>query len=468
MSRIILSVLILVLVVFEGCFSPKAEYEIKAIMELKEDAILRDLSVNRRDTALNQAITLALKRQGTSQKSFVELFGEAFAEIDKDRHLAGLFLSRELKDRITYNSTNDDVLKVLEKEISTEIDNSYNILIARIDNFGIPKRKRRFEIAGNRIFITIKTKSENPERIIGLFEPQGRIEFWETYELEDIYEYLLEANAVIRNKLEEDIIAAESKKQDLLKQGQDKQEDPEKTDQSEEPSLLEQLMEDSGSDDSEDQALRGIEEEFPLFCLLRPRIDNTGNIMRGSAVGLANYKDTAKVNRYLNMKQVRDLFPADIKFLWSAYAIKQPEAGRKTDLYELHAIKGSGRDGSAALDGNLISDARYNFNRKWGTNEIHLGMNPEGTKNWTRFTHFNIGRTIAIVIDNLVYSAPVVKEEIRGGRTVISGNFSIDEAQDLANIINSTAGQKLPGKPKIISVEVTKPHRNNIYEKIKR
>jgi SecD/SecF fusion protein len=443
-SKIILSVLIFVLVLFEGCFSPKAEYEIKAVMEISEDNIIRDLSVNRRDTTLNQAIALALKRRAASRQSFVELFGKAFTEIDRDRPLAALFLSRELKERITYNSTNQDVLKVLEEEISTAINKSYNILLARIDNFGIPKRKRKIEITGNRMFITIKTKYDNPERIIGLFEPQGNLEFWETYELKDIYEHLLAANAVIRYKLEQS----------------DQQE--------EEPLLPEQLMTDSGSVDSEEQAPRARVNEFPLFYILRPRIDNTGNIMRGSAVGRVHFKDTAEVTRYLNIKQARDLFPADIKFLWSAYAIKQPEAGRKTDLYELHAIKGIGRDGSAALYGDLITKAHYNFNRKWGTNEIHLSMNPEGTVNWARFTHQNIGRTIAIVIDKLVYSAPVVQEEIRSGRAVISGNFSIDEAQDLANIINSTAGQRLSGKLRIISLEVTKAHRNNIYEKIKR
>jgi SecD/SecF fusion protein len=443
-SRIILTVLILVLVLFEGCFSPKAEYEIKAVMEINEDGLIRELSVNRKDTTLNRALALALKRRAASRQSFIELFGEAFAEIDKDRPLAGLFLSRELKDRITYNSTNENILKVLEEEIGAAIDNSHDILLARLDNFGIPKRKRKIEINGNRIFITIRTKSENPERITDLFEPRGKLEFWETYELQDIYEHLLAANAVIRNKLEQAV------------------------QQEEEPLLLEQLMADNNAVDTQEQAPLVRVNEFPLFYLLRPRLDDNGNIMKGSAIGRANFKDTAEVTRYMNIKQVKDLFPEDIKFLWSAYAIKQPEAGRKTDLYELHAIKGSGRDGSALLNGDVITEARYNFNRKWATNEVHLSMNPEGTVRWARITYANRGRTIAIVIDNHVYSAPIVMDEIRSGRVVISGNFSIEEAQDLANILNSTAGQKLSGKPKIISLEVTKAHRNNIYEKIKR
>jgi SecD/SecF fusion protein len=413
-SKIVLSILILVLVLFEGCFTPKAEYEIKAVIEISEDGVLRDLSVNRKDTTFNRAIVLARKRQGTSKKSFVELFGEAFAEIDRDRPLAALFTSRELKDRITYNSTNEDVLKVLKEEIGAAIDNSYNILTDRINKFGIPKRKRKIEINSNRLFVTIKFSGEDPNRIISLIQAQGKLGFWETYKLEDIYENLLEANNVIRI-LKEDSIAARSKKQDLLKQGQ----------------------------------------EFPLFYLLHPRTDSNGNPLKGSAVGRADFKDTAEITRYLNMKQVRDLFPADIKFLWSAYTLKHPEAGRHTDIHELYAVRSS-RDDRAALDGDLITKAHYNFNRKFNTHEIYLIMNPEGTVKWARFTHFNIGRTIAIVIDNLVYSAPVVKEEIRSGRAVISGNFSIDEAQDLANILNSNTGRKLSCKMKIISLEVTR------------
>jgi SecD/SecF fusion protein len=457
-SRIILIAPVLILPLIQGCFHPKAEYEIKAVMEIMEDDIIKELSVDRKDTTLNQAIELALKRRVASRKSFIGLFGEAFAEIDRNRPLAGLFLSWELKDRITYNSTNEDVLKVLEEVIGSAIDNSYNILTDRINKFGIPKRKRKIEIDSNRIFVTIKVSGEDPDRIISLFQPQGKLEFWETYELTDIYEYLLESNNVIRNKLEEDIIAAQSKKKDLKERMQVGQEDAEQSGQQEEElSLLEQLEADTNAVDTQ-QASSGIEKEYPLFSLLRPRIDNTGNLMRGSAIGWANSKDTAEITRCLNIKEVKALFPKDIKFLWSAYDLKHPETGRHTDLYELHAIRVNSRDGSALLSGDVITKARCNFNRKWKTYDIHLSMNPEGAKRWAIITRNNIGRTIAMVIDNHVYSAPVVQEEIRSGKAMISGNFSIKEAQDLANILNSTAGQKLSGKLEIIKLEVTKPH----------
>jgi SecD/SecF fusion protein len=422
-------------------------------LEVSSYEIIRALSNYSDDPTFVEALNLAREYQGTSTEDFITLFGRAFETVDPDAQLAAIFSTVELRDRITYNSTNLEVLSVIREEAEKAIDNSFNILRSRIDRFGVSQPNiQRLETHG-RILVELPGIKE-PERVRSLLQGTANLEFWETYDNQEIYPYLVQANERIR-EIEDArrALAAEEEPAEAIEP-----DDPELVEEidraeelsAEEESLLDLLEADTTELDPE-MSPDEIMAEFPLFSVLNPSTGPDGQLMGGSVIGIAEYRDTARVNEYLDMPQVRQIFPRDLRFYWG---VKPPRYDATESFYELHAIKVTSRDGRPPLDGDVITDARVEFGQTQATAEVTMAMNAEGARIWARLTRDNIGSSIAIVLDDYVYSAPRVNQEITGGRSQITGDFTINEAQDLANVLRSGA---LPAPARIIQEAIVGP-----------
>jgi SecD/SecF fusion protein len=420
------------------------------ILEVSVVDVINSLSNYNKDTTYLKAIALAKKMQENSQEDFVTLFGKAFKQVDPNARLAAVFNTFELKEKINYNSTNEDVLKVIREQTNAAIDNSFKILSTRINKFGVVSPNiQKLQTAG-RLLVELPGVKD-PKRVRKLLQGTANLEFWETYENSEVYQYLLDANAKIKGindaaKSLKDSVAVASNIKTKIK---DKKADKAKVDTSKnDVALLDQLKSDTTK--TTDTSLLKGEGNFPLFSVLLPAT-NGKELFPGDVVGYANANDTAQVNKYLALKQVQSLFPRDILFLWS---VKPSKMFPKDSKYELHAIKITGRDGKAPLTGDVVVSARADFGQKGSNAEVSMSMNGEGAKIWGRMTKDNLKRCIAIVLDNTVYSAPRVQSEINGGSSQITGDFTPEEAKDLANVLESG---KLPAPARIIQETVVGP-----------
>ena len=426
----------------------------EVILEVSVEDIIRSLANYSTDTTFNKALKLAKQMQKNSQEDFLTLFGKAFQQIDPNGKLAAIFNTLDLKGKVNYNSTNEEVLKVLREEVKSAIDNSFNVLRTRIDRFGVTQPNiQRLDIAG-RILIELPG-IKDPERVRKLLQSTARLEFWETYDNKEIYPYLLKANEVIAelNKIKEEKKDTTNKTTGTVAETSDSTtvatNDSSKADTTEN-SLLAKLdsakTETTDTLSQQDQLLKN----YPLFSVLHPMVSRDGKeVLEGAAVGIALAKDTGKVNHYLNLPQVKAVMPPNVKFMWTVKPLKNNQ-----DAYQLVALKITTRDGRPPLTGDVVVDARPEFGNNRATAEVSMTMNAEGAKKWARLTKENIGRQIAIVLDNYVYSFPVVQTEIKGGRSSITGNFTVQEAQDLANVLKSG---KLPAPAHIIEEAVVGP-----------
>ena len=419
-------------------------------LEISTYEIIRALSNYSDDPTFVEALRLAREYQRTSTEDFITLFGRAFQEVDPDARLAAIFSTPELRDRVTFNATNQEVLNVIRREADRAIDNSFNILRSRIDRFGVTQPNiQKLETHG-RILVELPGIRE-PERVRTLLQGTANLEFWETYENQDIYPYLLQANERIieLNEAERALRRDAEPGDEIMPVQPEPGEELAPADElsQEEQSLLDLLDPETEEALTPDQFL----EDYPLFSLLNPMTGADGRLMGGSVVGIADFRDTTMVNHYLSHPQVRQLFPRDVKFLWG---VKSPRWDESDTFYELHAIRVTSRDGRAPLDGEVVTDARVEFGQTQASAEVTMAMNAEGARTWARLTRDNIGRSIAIVLDDLVYSAPRVNQEIPGGRSQITGDFTIAEAQDLANVLRSGA---LPAPARIIQEAIVGP-----------
>lgn len=411
-------------------------------LEVSVEDVLRSLSNYSQDKSFNDAIARAKVLQTQSQSDFLTLFGRAFEEVAPDARLAAIFGTVELKDRINFNSTNEDVMKVLEEEVDVAIENSFNILRTRIDRFGVVQPNITQLSTKGRILIELPGQKD-PQRVRELLQGTANLEFWETYENAEIINYLIQANETLRL-----IEVAQTTTTPDNAQPEEVAEDTESEDQA----LLDLLNTSSDSTASDEDLSR---EEFniqnPLFSVLSPNVSSTGEPLASCMVGLSLAKDTAQVNTYLKMNQVKSLFPRDVKFLWSQEPYPYSEG---ESYYELHAIKANTRDGRAPLDGSVVTSARPSTNVVSSAITVDMSMNSEGAKIWARMTRENIGRCVAVVLDDYVRSYPRVQVEITGGNTEISGDFTLEEATDLANILKSG---KMPAPARIVSDTIVGP-----------
>ena len=414
------------------------------ILEVSVEDILKALSNYSTDKTFADALSLAKQyQQQQSQVEFLTHFSRAFTEIDPNARLAAIFGTVELRDRINFNTPNEDVLKILDEEVSSAIENAFNILRNRIDRFGVVQPNITQLATTGRILISLPGQTD-PKRVRELLQGTANLEFWETYDNAEVIGYLSSANNLLKE------IQSNAKKAESQPETAVQETTPADTAKTGDQSLLDLIEKDTSQ-----AASPGTLEEFtvqnPLFGLLNPRVTAQGEPIGGSMIGLAKGKDTAQVNRFLNMNQVRALFPRDLRFYWGQNPYKYDET--KT-YYDLHAIKITTRDGRAPLGGDVITGARPSSGVTGSEVKVDFTMNAEGAKTWQRMTRENIGRCIAVLLDGYVRSNPVVQNEISGGSTEITGDFTIEEADDLANILKSG---KLPAPAKIVSDTVIGP-----------
>ena len=423
-------------------------------LEVSVKDIVKALSGNSQDPTFLKAMDIATQRQEKSEGDFVTLFGQAFEEADPNARLASIFLY-EFKDKgITVNSSNSDVLKVLKEECDGAVDRSYQILGTRIDRFGVAQPNiQKMENTG-RILVELPG-IKDPKRVRKLLQGTAQLEFWETYNFSEIQQYLMDANTKLAqthkamSALEETETVAEGAEAQEVDSTMIAEADTTAmaaADTTADDDLLGQLNESTDEEVAEEETDDQFAENNPLFAKLMVMNGNTAR------VGMAQVKDTAAINQML--AETRSLFPRNLKLAWTV----KPESlsgndGEKVEVLDLVALKMS-RDNKCALGGEVITDARQDYGQG-NQVEVTIQMNPEGAKAWKRLTGENIGKQIAIVLDDYVYSYPVVNGEIPNGRSSISGGgMTIEEAQDLANILK--AG-KLPAPARILEEQVVGP-----------
>ena len=423
------------------------------VLELNVADVIRSLSNNNQDENFNKALDLAYARQATSQKDFIDLFAEEYKSLDNGARLSAIFSTFELKDKITPQSTDAQVVSVLKDELKSAIDNSFNVLRTRIDRFGVVSPNiQRLETAG-RILVELPGVKE-PERVRKLLQGSANLEFWETYQLPEVYQQLVAADNVLATVLKEhNDEAAVTETETVSAEGTETTATETVTDNAAATSEADSLLQQIAQDKPEAQANQSMEEfakQHPLFALLQINQYN-GQLGRGAAVGVANVRDIPKINEYLAMKQVKDVLPRNLSLKWGVKAIDEKE-----QFFELYAIKVTNRDGTPALGGDVVTDANADFVQQAGRSEqqVSMAMNAEGAKAWARLTKENIGKAIAIVLDDMVYSAPNVNDEITGGRSQITGHFTPEEAKDLANVLKSG---KMAASVHIVQEDVVGP-----------
>jgi len=426
------------------------------ILEVSVEDVIKSLANNSQDSTFRQSLQLANEMQMESQEDFVTLFGQAWNRVDPNARMAAVFNTYELKDQVDYNSTNQQVLKVIREETKGAIDNTFNILRTRIDRFGVIQPNiQKLETAG-RILVELPGVKDQ-ERVKDLLQTTASLEFWETYENPQVYQYLVEANEQIRQieqareKLEQQTGEQASAEEVMEEVSQEEETQVSSQQDTSEQSLLEQIEQDTTQADTS-AAGQQMARQYPLFQVLQPMVNpNNNQLFQGSVVGIAHFTDTAEVNEYLAMEKVQSVFPRDMEFHWGVKPYQGDEQG---EHYPLYALKLTGREGQAPLTGEVVTDARSQFGQNQATAEVSMSMNSEGAKTWARLTKNNVGEFIAIVLDGYVYSAPRVQGEIKGGQSSITGDFSVQEAKDLANVLKSG---KLPAPARIIQSQTIGP-----------
>lgn len=409
-------------------------------LEISLQEMLRALANNSPDTTFNKAIDNASARLASSTEDFVTLFGQEFEKLDPNARLASpAIYGYTLKGKISGDATNAQVLNILREEKEAAIEQAFQVLRTRIDKFGVTQPNIQRLEGSDRIQVELPGVND-PERVRKLLQGTAKLEFWETYDNNEVYGILSEANALLRdiekgsNPVTDSIEAAVPAVDTTAADG--------------EKSLADMLATDTNAVDS-DLALDEMRKENPLFAVLQPAASQEG-LFAGPVVGYASVRDTAQVNAYLNNERVRSLIPRDLKLLWTI----KPINDEATQVHQLVAIKVTSRDGNAPLSGDGIADANKDFGQFGASPEVSMLMTPEGSNIWKKLTGDNVGKSIAIVLDDYVYSFPTVQGEIAGGRSSITGNFSIKEAEDLATVLK--AG-KLPAPARIVEEAVVGP-----------
>lgn len=424
------------------------------IMEISVPDILKSLSGNSTDENFNKALELTQQQQAAGQTDFITTFRENYEKIDPGARLSAIFATREMDGRISSGSSNADVEKVLREEVKSALDNSFNILRLRIDRFGVAQPNiQQLTNSNGRILIELPGVKE-PERVRKLLQGSANLEFWETYELSEVYQQFLAANNAISelNKTKEDAAksevpaaAVDTTKTETAVAATD-------TVKTAEDSLLAKLTQQTTDETALIEDRAEWEKQYPLFSVLQINQYN-GQIMRGPVVGMSLAKDTATVNRYMQMPQVKSILPRDLLLKWTLKPQLMGEDDDKIEYYQLVALKVTTRDGRAPLEGDAVTSARESYGQQ-GSVGVSMSMNAEGTKDWARLTRENIGKSVAIVLDDYVYSFPTVNVEITGGNSEITGNFTPEEAQDLVNVLKSG---KMAAPARIIQEDVVGP-----------
>ena len=398
------------------------------MLEIQVEDVVKSLAGESKD---DPAFVAAIEKAGIALKEgtgdYIGSFAEAYAEASNGAPLVDIFISPDRKD-IKPGMSDDEVVKILRQETDDAISASFNIIRSRIDHFGVMQPNIQRLPNSNRILVELPGVKE-PERVRKLLQGTASLEFWTTYNGAELLPSLLRADRVVKSVYGEELAAEQQVAEPVAEQ-------------SETTALIEEVAEQPAAEQPEPTG-RYTREQNPLLALLNP--DYAG----GAVIGAAVAADVATINKYLALPEVRDCFPSDVAFKW---AIKG-DAMADGRLF-LYAIKVERSDGKAPLDGSVISDARATYAQTGASAEVSMSMNSNGITEWAQLTADNIGKCVAIVLDGYVYSAPVVRQKIEGGNSSISGDFTIQEAQDLANVLKSG---KVPAPARIIQDTVVGP-----------
>ena len=407
------------------------------ILEVSVPDVVKALADNKPDEAFNKAVAEAAKLQINSQEDFITLFIREYKKLAPEGKLAELFATQQLKDKVNTRSTDAEVEKVLREEVSAAVDNSFNVLRTRIDRFGVAQPNiQTLEGKMGRIMVELPGIKE-PERVRKLLQGSANLEFWETFEAKDIVPVLASADNRARGLLNVDVPA------DSAKVEADTTAVAEASAVSAKDSLAAALKGETAT--ASNTNIEELKKEHPLLAVLQLNQSGVGCI-----VGYADYKDTADVNRILNMKAVKEVMPRDLKLMWGVKASDMDKTGR---IFELYAIKSTERNGRAPLEGDVVTDAKDEYDQ-FNKPCVSMSMNTEGSRRWAALTKKNIGKEIAIVLDGYVYSAPRVNSEITGGNSQITGNFTPEVTKDLANVLKSG---KMPAPARIVQEDIVGP-----------
>lgn len=428
-------------------------------MEVSVVDLIRSMANYSVDPTFTKALARAEELQKNSQENFVTLFGRAFTETDPNAKLAAIFTTVDLQDKINFNSTNDQVLKVIDEEAKSAISRSYNILRTRIDKFGVTQPNIQ-QLDNGRILIELPGVKE-PDRVRKLLQGTAKLEFWETYNFGEVVNNLVAINKKLGAEAglkKDDLpsLSGDSTKTDsTTTAGNDST--SQANDTTKKDGLLSKMGTDTTAkqDTSKQKTFEEYAKENPLFASLIPADyqvqtqDQKNAVDKTPIMGYCLVKDTSKVNAFLGRADIQSMLPKNFRALWTV----KPRQ-KDSQVLELIGIKVSSRNGEAPLDGKVITDANKDVAQFKNSYEVSMAMNVEGAQIWKRLTKDNIGRSIAIILDNAVYSYPTVQGEIAGGRSSITGNFDVKEADDLANLLK--AG-KLPAPARIIEEAVVGP-----------
>ena len=407
------------------------------ILEVSVPDVVKALADNKPDEAFNKAVAEAAKLQINSQEDFITLFIREYKKLAPEGKLAELFATQQLKDKVNTRSTDAEVEKVLREEVSAAVDNSFNVLRTRIDRFGVAQPNiQTLEGKMRRIMVELPGIKE-PERVRKLLQGSANLEFWETFEAKDIVPVLASADNRARGLLNVDAPA------DSAMVEADTTAVAEASAVSAKDSLAAALKGETAT--ASNTNIEELKKEHPLLAVLQLNQSGVGCI-----VGYADYKDTADVNRILNMKAVKEVMPRDLKLMWGVKASDMDKTGR---IFELYAIKSTERNGRAPLEGDVVTDAKDEYDQ-FNKPCVSMSMNTEGSRRWAALTKKNIGKEIAIVLDGYVYSAPRVNSEITGGNSQITGNFTPEVTKDLANVLKSG---KMPAPARIVQEDIVGP-----------
>ena len=410
------------------------------VLEISVPDVVDMLADHKTDAVYRKSMEQAKKEEETSQRDFISLFIKYYRQNAPGHRLAEIFATQQLKGKVSTQSTDAEVEKALRAEVQTAIDNSYIVVRNRIDKFGVVQPNiQKLEGQEGRIMVEMPGIKE-PERIRKLLQGSANLEFWETYNSEEITPYLVQLDQAEANMGEEaDTTAVKDSTATAGNAAKDSAEKPKF-----------QLKKDNATAEAAStQADKGAELAMKQHPLLS-RLQTTGQGAL-SLVGYAHVRDTAAIDKIIYSEAAKRILPSDVKLLWSA---KPAEGLSSKNVFELHALKVTQSNGRAPLEGDVITDARDDFSQVTGRPVVSMSMNSDGARRWASLTKANVGRAIAIVLDGSVYSAPRVSNEITGGNSEISGNFTIEDTKDLANTLKSG---RMPAPARIVQEDVVGP-----------
>ncbi|WP_221657425.1 protein translocase subunit SecDF [Bacteroides salyersiae] len=411
------------------------------ILEVSIPDVIKALADNKPDENFNQALATAAKQATSSQDDVITLFIKEYHRIAPDAKLSGLFATQQLKDKVNQKSSDAEVEKVLRSEVKAAVENSYNVLRTRIDRFGVVQPNiQSLEDRMGRIMVELPGIKE-PERVRKLLQGSANLEFWETYTAKELLPVMQSVDSKLRDVLATTASTTTDSTAVIATEEIVAEATPAKT-ISAADSIAAALK---GNQQEASINMEQIKKEHPLMAILQ--LNSSG---QGPIIGYANYKDTAEVNKYLAMREVIAELPKDLRLKWG---VAPADFDKKGQTFELYAIKSTERNGKAPLEGDVVTDAKDDFDQH-GKPSVSMSMNTDGARRWAQLTKQNIGRSIAIVLDNYVYSAPNVSTEITGGNSIITGNFSPEQSKDLANVLKSG---KMPAPAHIVQEDIVGP-----------